>query len=329
MTKTGRGSRSKSMVGIRVSRKKPAIFTYEALSDEYFSSVYADTLSPSTVSSYQNYDKALRGLFEGINLHSVNAYLADKAYRRLLETRSVSFSNGVMTFAKIVWNFGKRYEWVERNPFSGIKVLPVADRDTTWTPEQLEAVVDKLTETGKVRELLFLLLCYWTCQRPGDVAAIKLANVRDGGIFIPNKKTGKNAFCPLEDECLTQLKVYVASYLKPGAEYLFQSPMGKHIKYITFYQSLRVAMQAVGLKDVTLRDLRRTAITEGAEAGWTEEEMLSYGQWGNRAIIKKYSRPRTRIAINANAKRWKLLSYRKQKAREAAVASIELPDEVN
>ena len=64
---------------------------------------------------------------------------------------------------------------------------------------------------------------------------------------------------------------------------------GKRWHRRNFTKAVRRIARAAGLPDdLQIRDLRRTAATEGASAGATPAEMMAVGGWANPASIRPY-----------------------------------------
>ncbi len=64
---------------------------------------------------------------------------------------------------------------------------------------------------------------------------------------------------------------------------------GKKWHRRNFTKAVRRVARAAGVPDdLQIRDLRRTAATEGASAGATSAEMMAVGGWANPASIRPY-----------------------------------------
>src|SRR5207302_4740167 len=64
---------------------------------------------------------------------------------------------------------------------------------------------------------------------------------------------------------------------------------GKRWQRRNFTKTVRIIARAAGIPDdLQIRDLRRTAATEGASAGATPWEMMAAGGWQNQASIRPY-----------------------------------------
>lgn len=159
-----------------------------------------------------------------------------------------------------VWNFARRIGLTDSpNPCAGIRA-PKARRSRYVTDAELAAAI------GAADPVLagFLELAYRTGQRPGDVLRMMRSDVRDGALWVSQRKTGAKVRIvvagPLEAllERLRALPATVASL------YLVHNHRGQPLTLAAMqkrWDAVRRQIEA----DWQLRDLRAKAATD-AEA---------------------------------------------------------------
>ncbi len=117
-----------------------------------------------------------------------------------------------------------------------------------------------------------------TSLRPGDIRTLTCGQVQNDRITLTQAKTGRVQHCPLYPETKALIDRYKASMgvsMMPGVV-LVRSRRGRPYQKDRLARDVRIILRAVGVPDaIQLRDLRRTASKERAEAGATEAELAS------------------------------------------------------
>ena len=138
-------------------------------------------------------------------------------------------------------------------------------------------------------------MCMELMQRPGDIlnltwdayqAADRVWEIRQG-------KRGALVRIP-ETQRLRQALNLIRRHAKRNSHFsnatlVCPTVTGKKWHRRNFTKAVRSIARAAGLPDdLQIRDLRRTAATEGASAGATPAEMMAVGGWANPASIRPY-----------------------------------------
>jgi integrase len=146
--------------------------------------------------------------------------------------------------------------------------LPRAQRghySAATAPAEVKAVMDAVKAIASEVTRAALLVCAYTAQRPGDVAAMRWSDVDTKGAewIIPKTKTGQSHVVPLSLQALAlteAMQKYTA-----GAEYVFP-PLARQKSPHLHRDSLSKALREAGLKGKqTPHGLRATLRTVARE----------------------------------------------------------------
>lgn len=167
-----------------------------------------------------------------------------------------------------VWNFARRIGLTDApNPCTGIRA-PKARRSRYVTDAELAAALAAADPTLAG----FLELAYRTGQRPGDVLRMMRSDVRDGALWVSQRKTGAKVRIavsgPLEAllERLRGLPTRVASL------YLIHNHRGQPITLAAMQKRWDLVRTRIGA-DWQIRDLRAKAATDATSRA---QELLGH-----------------------------------------------------
>lgn len=263
-------------------------------------------------------------------IKSVDAGVADALYQAILDRYSKHRANNCCKVLRRMFYTARRTKFLRRpdNPFAAMGMKETPARKTLWEPEQVQAFIDQC-DANHIPELGTLaLLCYDLCQRPGDMRQLRWSQFRDGVIHVTQEKTGAEVSIPasprllkrLEDEQkrIQHAKKFVednptnkvALRMKrvlPGIEEFVCCywETGKIFDRFLYHKHMQRMRDLAGLpKELQFRDLRRTGATEMAEAGCTEDELLSVTGHKTRGILNTYIRHNQRMAASGVNKRF-------------------------
>lgn len=288
--------------------------TFGQLCDEYLGSHYFRELSKGSQVQYVRLIKRLKAMPIGdrqlgdFPAAKLTPRHADGIYEHFLARNETGMPQAAFAAASLMrlcrrmYSIWYRWERVPANPFAkmGVKTLPA--REIKWTPEQIQSFYDKSVEMRRPSVGLVLLLCYELCQRPGDILQLKWGDYDEEGFTITQQKTGTK---------VGPIKVpdYIRGILsgtpRPGDFIVNNETTGRPYKYITFWQNVQKILKAAELpKALQMRDLRRTGADELADAGATEDELMSVGGWRSRQVVSTYVKRSQSKASNAMDKRW-------------------------
>lgn len=221
-------------------------------------------------------------------------------------------ARNVMKFGRQMFKYACRQEWAEIQPFQEItasvpKIAPKTDDRHLDDDEIVKAweEISKGPSSTEVKRALKLILV--TAQRPGEVAQIHRDQIKDRWWTIPAEVAGKN-----EREHRVYLTDTALELIGQGKGYIFSSGRGKrgHISENTLSQAINRGyldedvVKVVGNRKIKARkepyfgmkpwsphDLRRTARTNMARVGITDEvgeEVINHIKPGIVGVYNKY-----------------------------------------
>ena len=189
-------------------------------------------------------------------------------------SRGIPRANKIAAIMSILLNWAIKNEVEVLNPMRYIDKIPNPKRKVTWEPEQVSQFLSTAYSHWKWRSIgLIVQMAYEWGQRVGDMRML-LWNAIDldkGRCDFEQSKRGEAVHLPISDSLMHVLRqqhetfgfqVLVAPQMKPedGA----WKPYGKE----TLYVHVNRVLDAAGLPSyLTAMDMRRSAITEMAEAG--------------------------------------------------------------
>ena len=221
-------------------------------------------------------------------------------------------ARNTMKFCRQMFKFACRNEWAEIQPFHEItesvpKIAPKADERHLDDDEIVKAwqEINKSSCSRAVKRALKLILI--TAQRPGEVAQMHRDQIKDRWWTIPAEVAGKNG---------REHRVYLTNsaleFIGDGKGYIFPSDRGTrgHISENALSQAINRGylsddvVKVVGNRKIKARkepyfgmkpwsphDLRRTARTNMARAGVSDEvgeEVMNHIKPGIVGVYNKY-----------------------------------------
>jgi Phage integrase family len=123
-----------------------------------------------------------------------------------------------------------------------------------------------------------LAIAYDTSLRPVDIRNLTSGQVKEDRLEIVQAKTGRPAHLPLWPETVQVIRDYLVTVgAVPLANApLLRTPRGRPYTKDYLAKQVRKVLRKAGIPDgVQLRDIRRTASKERAEAGATEAELAA------------------------------------------------------
>ena len=196
------------------------------------------------------------------------------AYDRWLDENGPSAGNYMATCLSIILNLGLRHEALLANPVSQLKRKVDKPRKIKWSKDEVKTFLDTAYSMWRYRSIgLILHMSYEWGQRVGDMRLLKWSDIDFDAqrVDITQSKRGAEVHLPIPDDLLAMLKAqqvdfgfqpYVAPHIRPNN--------GGYAAYsdIEIHRYVNQIKEIAGLsKELQARDLRRTAITEMAEAG--------------------------------------------------------------
>lgn len=171
------------------------------------------------------------------------------------------------------------------NPFLGIKRYKLKKR-RGWTDEEI-AQFEKRWPLGTRERLAFALLLY-TCQRGGDVANMKRADIIKGMIRVCQDKQRKGEAETLEIPIHPELHRALDAGPVVGLTHLLTNARGQPFKWgLTDF--IERAVELAGLPSACkAHGLRKAGLRRLAEAGCTVNQMKAVSGQKTLAVLQEY-----------------------------------------
>lgn len=289
------------------------------LADMYCESTFFDALRPITQDQYSYFiqklcDTELDGIaFGDRNFKDVTNGMAQRMYEQVLKTSrtkggdGVQMANHVLSIAKRIWSVGNKWEVVHRNPWKFVEKLTPKRRKLKWTNEQIKTLLETSFAKFEWRSVgVMILLAYETSQRATDLRELKWDNIRfDTKEFVleEQSKRGAEVAIPLADNVMDVLDQQMQDF--GDQNYVAPHPkMRQPYTLMLLSKTFQRIRDTAGLpKELQMRDIRRTVISELADNGATQAEIMSWSGHMNPNSLKPYLQTGKAAAKAAFSKR--------------------------
>lgn len=251
---------------IHTSRHEPGTFS-DAVAE--YRRLELASKAPKTQREYERQLDVLRGVFGHLRLDAIRptdvaTYLDERSVKRadakgrvhggpIVATREKALLSAVLTFAR------KRGLLDAANPCAGIRGVK-SKRDRSVSDDELADAVRRAREELKDPALAgFLELCYYSGQRPGDVAEMRRQDLQDGALCVVQAKTGAKVRITIVGPLTDVLERLRAGPI--ASVYLVHDKRGQRITLA----AMRRRFDRLGC-DWQIRDVRAKAATDSADA---------------------------------------------------------------
>lgn len=182
------------------------------------------------------------------------------------------------------------------DPTTGVKPLPIrSSGHPAWASTDVEAFRRRHPSGTRARLALELALC--TMQRRGDLVRMGRQHVRGELLVIRQQKTGTMIEIPVLPELQAEL-----DRLPPDQLAFLVTDYGKAFTAAGFGNWFRDRAVEAGLpKGYNTHGLRKAGATRGAEAGWTDHEIMAWGGWKSLSEVQRYTRAANRRKLAQGA----------------------------
>jgi len=238
--------------------------------------LYSESFKKLSGAAQQDYESCLvisRDALGHVRLKNLTGTLAQDAYNIWL-TRGIYRANKIASVLSIVLNKGVKMGLHIVNPMPHIDRETNPARKVTWTPEQVNMFLTTAYKRWRWRSIgLIMQMAYEWGQRVGDMRMLTWTaiNFDKKRCDLEQSKRGESVHLPISDPLMHVLKQQHETF---GFQCLVTPQMrpqdGAYKPYSkeTLFSFVNQVKAAAGLPDeLTAMDMRRSAITEMAEAG--------------------------------------------------------------
>lgn len=245
-----------------------------------------------------------------IKVTGIDAMTCQKIYDMMARV-SVSNANGCLAVWRLLFSYAIRNGYCQYNPFKAVKKQTTKPRRVTWEREHVRAFLNVAYSNWKNRSIgLIIHMAYELAQRSTDMRLIKWSDYDavKGVLVVVQSKRGSRVELPVSKGLQQMLEqqakdfnwqAYIAPSLKrDGKQGLL--PYNLH----SFNKAATALMEESGLPEhLTVRDLRRTAVTEMIEEGVPLPSISAMTGHASLTSLTPYVRHTLRGAMNAQAMR--------------------------
>ena len=236
-------------------------------------------------------------MFGDMKMSEITRQIAYAIYEQNVREHGHDFTNKSMGAWQVAFRYGMfKFAEIASNPFSDLDKISSPARRQRWTDKQLGCFIERANELGYPAVGRCALLCMELMQRPGDILSLKWGAYDEHEKVWHIRQSKRGTVVRIPETCRLSVELrYVRCSLKDryfgdiGQLLVCPTITGKRWHRRNFTKTARRIARAAGLPDdLQIRDLRRTAATEGASAGATPAEMMAVGGWSNPASIRPY-----------------------------------------
>ena len=246
----------------------------------YLHSVNFTSLAEVTKKQYRLSIEAWRNVkvagvaLQHAKLSTLETPMIQRMYDEQVRQTTPRVANTHLTIYKLLLNYAIRCGYTRHNPFEKIKCKQLKHRKVMWRREDVRAFLNTAFSRWQWRNagLVFYMLYEWG-QRVSDILNLKWENINfeTNTVTIRQSKRDAKVQLPISEGLAKMLKqqkkdFFLSDYVAPQ----MVRRQGKFIPYpvstINKYY-LDICDAAKLGRELQLRDLRRTAITETIENG--------------------------------------------------------------
>lgn len=240
------------------------------------------------------------------NPTAITPQLADTIYQYVKQERGERQAQYFVAVWSVVYMYGMKFLGLLVNPWQLVSPSKPAARKQSWTEEQVFSVIEKALELGEKSVAIGVCLMYDTAQRPGDVLRLTYGDVKkdDSGWFLDFTQSKRKA------DVRPALSQYTVSLLDPvfingtNPYYPLTDRLlnweGTLVEFRAKFNEIKKLCNIP--KELQLRDLRRTALTEMGAA--SDDQMVAVSGHSDRNMLGVYSLKSRTKALEAQQIRY-------------------------
>ena len=230
-------------------------------------------LAPNTKKDYDYRLSIIEKWGGTVPLEGITRKAVKVLWEKLAETSQWK-ANATIRVLRLLLEFAVQIGDLTINPAAKPGLAEIAPRSVVWTPEEIDAFVEKADTLGYFNVGTAIMLAAYLAQREGDILKLRWEDYQNGGFYIHQNKTRAYIWVPVHPLLKMRLEKYpnhsglvVRSDLD-GRQYSKDAFVGR----FTLIRR-EVVKKIPEAQRCKFMDLRRTAIVRLAEAGCTEAQI--------------------------------------------------------
>lgn len=220
--------------------------------------------------------------------------------------KSVSMANHALAVYRLVFNYGIRKGFTTHNPFSSVEKRSTKPRKVVWERHHVRAFLNTAFSDFEWRNVgVIVNMAYEWGQRLGDMRELTWDdyNVETGVLTLTQSKRGANIQVPTSEG----LQKMLAQQHHDFGWQKYIAPAPKSVRGKLYPYSInrlnrvgrRIMDEAQLPAELTLMDLRRTAITEMVEVGVPVSSIMAVSGHATPMSLSPYIKHTLRGATTA------------------------------
>jgi len=126
---------------------------------------------------------------------------------RLKKVTPNTVNHDLANFRSLFNELKRLGEWEGENPVAGIRRIKIAERELEYLDKkQITALLEELDKYKGSHAALTARLCLATGARWGEVATLRVSQVRAGKVHLTDTKSGKNRSLPISESLQKQIE---------------------------------------------------------------------------------------------------------------------------
>ena len=287
----------------------------EDLVRSYVESLSFKQLSVKTQNDYLYYlkrwykSKVAGVALEQAKLGVIMTPMCQRVYEEHAST-SISLANHSLAVYRLLFNYAIRHGFTQHNPFTHVKVQKKRSRKVVWEREHVRAFLNTAFSKFEWRNVgMIVNMAYEWGQRLGDMRMLTWDSYdrETGTLTLTQSKRGANITVPTSDG----LKAMLAQQYEDFGWQPYIAPVPKAVKGKLQPYTLNklsktgilIMAEAELPEELTLMDLRRTAISEMVDVGVPMSSIMSMSGHATPSSLTPYIKHTLRSATNAQSMR--------------------------
>lgn len=262
--------------------------SFSALIRSYHKSPRYHKLKPRTALDYDKYTAFIDerfGLLNPDNLQSKDVIrLKDQNFGKAY------LANYAVKVIRILMEHCIDLGWRAGNPAKGVSLLKVDSSPRMPWPQPLIDGFRRAAQLGS-RERLLMDLCLGTGQRIGDVLEMRWGDILDGGITVPQNKTGKQLWVPI----MPALQEALDAASRQSLFMLTNRRTTNRWSYRGASQAIRKIRGDIGALDFDIHSWRYNAACELVEAGCNDDSVAAVTGQSPKMVVHYTQQMRQRV----------------------------------
>ena len=317
-------------------KNDPSKQTVKNLITLYLESSNFDRKKPKTQTDYKNHLKALPSYLLHSKQHNFDILVSDVTkpvgiayYEKLYKDVSPNAAKARLTVLKLLFFYATDLGWIDKNPFSKLKMAGSKPRVVIWTNAEILQFINQANILNVPSLANAVIIACHTALRQGDILDIcehhfkpKDNQINKPTLKVDTNKTGKLISIPLTDlaeqhinAAITRNKAYKIKYDVIPAEIPLlacERTLGdkntfhpwKQKNFNTWFNKVKteVIKTIPEFKTKKFQDLRDTALTLLAKADVNKYGIASVSSHSFESVdkvLKHYIDPNAEMALDA------------------------------